>query len=816
MKRILLAKSHVFRSLSAWFTGGVKKATSLTIFTAVLAVFLMPFPQLVVSAAQSEWNAQEVVRSHKSIKMKPGSALTFEIHFKNMGNTTWKNTGSSFVALATVDPEKRSSVFRHSLWPDEIYRPAYLLQEQVKPGEIGFFRFPLQAPDKEGEYKEVFQAVAKNAAWLEGTKFTIPITVTANPEGPKQVEVPTTTQTTSETSKVESDADYVIKQDYPVRDTSYSAQWLGGNKINLSAIGGETIVQKLQVKNTGTKTWTSSGSRYLSAYTVRPNYHQSDFYTAGGSWVDATQIKMKSETIKPGEIAEFEITLKIPTTFASYNEQIRLAVENYSWVKEGELHIQIDSRPKDQPTITTPVNKPVVESNNQPQTGTTIFKDTNYKAQFLISGGSVELKPGETATYRVGFKNTGTTTWNSSGNRFISLYTIEPSYRESRFASGSAGLNSGWIAKNQVKMQGTGIAPGQLAFFDFSLTAPATPGNYTEKFRLAAEDLTWVQGGELSISISVAQTTTLPVITNPQTGQLGNLGPIMRVGVISSDQIFSITADSPFEVQTGSGTTLVSLPAKTEVNISYNQATRQYSLQSAAFSTTSAEYMVVKALDHFTIMELLSLERRLPWNPAVNENLFRGSLEIRHSDATNKTWVINILPMEQYLKGIAETSSESPVEFLKVMSVAARTYASYHYERQTKHADEHFYVDSQFDQVYKGYALEKRHPRLVEAVDATTGEVVTWTDPQTGETKIAITPYFSSSDGRTRSWSEVWGGEVAWAKSVPVPHDIGKALLGHGVGMSARGGLLMVVEDNATYDEVLKYFFTGINIEDRY
>ena len=200
----------------------------------------------------------------------------------------------------------------------------------------------------------------------------------------------------------------------------------------------------------------------------------------------------------------------------------------------------------------------------------------------------------------------------------------------------------------------------------------------------------------------------------------------------------------------------------------------------------------------------------------MNENTFRGSIEIRNSEETGKTWAINVLPMEHYLRGIAETSSSSPVEFLKVMSVSARTYAYYHYQRQTKHADEYFYVDSQLDQVYRGYALEKRHPSLTEAVLATTGQVVTYTDPATGETKIAITPYFSWSDGRTRSWSEVWGGDVPWAKSVPVPHDQGKSLYGHGVGLSARGGLLMIQEDGMTYEQVLKYFFQGIEIQDWY
>jgi len=830
MKRLFLLQFSAFRSLSAWLVYSWKKGMSFGLLTALLAVFFVPFSVSSVHAANDAWQAEEVVRSHHKIKMKPGSALTFEIHYKNTGKTTWKNTGNAFVAVATVGPEKRSSNFEHTFWPDEPYRPAYLLQEQVKPGEVGFFRFPLQAPEKEGDYLESFQVVAKNTAWITGTRFSIPIIVTQNPSAMKQSEpqaetqpeTVTVRQTDTTPNKVTTDADYVIKQDYPVRDSGYAAEWVGGNKVDIIAIGGETITQKLQAKNVGTKTWTNDSARFASVYTVRPNYHESQFYTPDSTWIDATQIKMSSDSVDPGEIAEFELTLSIPTVHATYDEQIRLAVENYSWMKNGELHVQIHSRPKEQPTVITPPREKNTQqtiSTNQEtpeqvtSTESVTYRDTAYQAQFLISGGNIELAPGQTQSYRVGFKNTGSKNWNTSGARFISLYTIDPNYHPSRFATTNGELNSGWINDHQVQLSSGAIAPGQIGFFDFTLTAPTTAGRYTEKFRIAAEDYTWVKGGELTIQITVEGDTTSPTIPSTPTT---NLGPIMRVGIINAETTHTITADSPYEVRTGSGDLIMSMPARTEVNVTYNASTKQYTVQSGSLTKASNDYIIAQALDTYTIMELVSLERRLPWNQAINENVFRGSLEVRHSQATGKTWVINILPMEQYLKGIAETSSESPVEFLKVMSIAARTYATYHYERQTKHADEYFYVDSVYDQVYKGYALEKRHPRLTEAVDQTTGQVVTWTDPATGETKIAITPYFSSSDGRTRSWSEVWGGDVAWAKSVPVPHDVGKSLLGHGVGMSARGGLLMVVEDGATYDEVLKYFFQGIEIEDRY
>lgn len=832
MKSRFTNKDQPWRS-----NAGLLKQSLKTIFSSITAVItvavflLLPFSKAYSAQEQVlPWKGQEVVRSHAEIKMRPGAEMTFEIHFKNVGTETWKNDGPNFVALATIDPAKRTSSFHHKFWPDEVtYRPAYLLQSAVQYGETGIFRFALKAPLEEGFYEESFQAVAKNIAWIEGTKFVIPIKVTSDPKDfEKKVVAPQqmSTESVSDQASIPKtiaapleqgsscegfQSGITINADYPVRDSAYTAEWVCGNKVLIQAEPGQKISRIFEVKNAGSKTWKNYDWRFISGYTVRPNYHTSAFKTDDAGWISSSQVKLTTDQINPGQVGEMKLLLQAPNSTGTYSENIRLAVEDYSWIKDGELIIEIIVK---EPAKQVVVQTPTETNESKP----TIYKDTAYQATYLVSSAhTLTLSPGQTTSFQVGFKNTGTKPWARSGARYISMYTIDPNYRASRFSTKAAVVNEGWLQNNQIGMAQEVVAPGQLAFFRFDVTAPVTPGSYTEKFRLAVEDHSWIEGGEFSLPIIVeGGTGTLPVINNPDSSRPTAMGPIMRVGIFDTVNHFSITSDSPYQLQTVSGELLASFPARTKVSIDYVEASGVYTVNSVSFNGTFNEAIVAKALDEQTIMEILSLERRLPWNQAVNENLFRGSIEIHHSDATNKTWAINILPMEQYLKGIAETSSESPVEFLKVMSVAARTYATYHYERQSKHADEHFYVDSEFDQVYKGYALEKRHPGLVEAVNETAGEVVTYTDPQTLETKIAITPYFSRSDGRTRDWSEVWGGEVAWAKSVPVPQDVGKTLLGHGVGMSARGGLLMVADDGATYDEVLHYFFKGIQIQDRY
>ena len=49
-----------------------------------------------------------------------------------------------------------------------------------------------------------------------------------------------------------------------------------------------------------------------------------------------------------------------------------------------------------------------------------------------------------------------------------------------------------------------------------------------------------------------------------------------------------------------------------------------------------------------------------------------------------------------------------------------------------------------------------------------------------------------------------------------VPQDSGKTLFGHGVGMSAQGALLMIVDNNQSWSEVLAYFYQGTTLQRAY
>ena len=109
------------------------------------------------------------------------------------------------------------------------------------------------------------------------------------------------------------------------------------------------------------------------------------------------------------------------------------------------------------------------------------------------------------------------------------------------------------------------------------------------------------------------------------------------------------------------------------------------------------------------------------------------------------------------------------------------------------------------DQYYLGYGREKRGGAIVDAVEATRGEVVLYED------EVAITPYYARSNGATKDWSAVWWGDRPYAKGVAVACDVGKTQWGHGVGMPQSGAECMA-EDGATWEEIITYFFTGVEV----
>jgi len=286
--------------------------------------------------------------------------------------------------------------------------------------------------------------------------------------------------------------------------------------------------------------------------------------------------------------------------------------------------------------------------------------------------------------------------------------------------------------------------------------------------------------------------------------------PNIRVGLTANINPLTISNTHPFAITNFNGEPLLKLNAGDKVTLKYNYDTT-YSIITPELKIESDSYLILTADDPAAVFTLENYYNPPPWNRRLNDNSFRGKIEFVYTPATKKIWIINELPMEEYLKGLAETTSYAPLEYLKVMSIAARSYALWHNLEQHKYQYEFYDVQAnQNDQVYRGYEAEARHPNLSKAVEETRGIVATY------KNNLAIIPYFAGSSGRTYSWEDVWGSkDYPWVQGQEVPEEKGYVRLGHGVGLSQRGALIKV-KNGATKEKVFADFFPEISLQNIY
>lgn len=576
-------------------------------------------------------------------------------------------------------------------------------------------------------------------------------------------------------------------------------------KVELSP--GEKVEFTIGFKNTGSATWRTDGKNYISIYTYDPKtrkYAKSAFRDE--SWIaDNQTARLKDPIVKPGAIGRVSFTLFAPLEPGEYRETFNLAAENLRWVLGGQFAIDILVKEK------------AVSIGG-------IKAAAGYRAtKLLVSEQKLSLDTGTSSSFRVAFKNTGRLTWTNAGSAPLSLRLLADSPDLFRHSS--------WVGPIAAKLTSSEVKPGQVAFFDLTVTAPGQAGSYTPKFSLMAGDEV-VDGGQIDIPMDVRQ-GVVDAIHQTEFARSGNRGPNIRVGICYMPSVWdeagrkdlpsctngelvpmtlpiSYTATGSYELLSGSNDTPIKqLSGLTTLTFDFSQ--RVYTVRNGDFVFTSPDYVRLRPVDAVsTIFELINMDERPGWDRSINYNRYRGTFELRYVPARDRLWLIEELPLEDYIRGLAETSDSSPTEYQKALITAARTYALYIISIEGKHQSQFHHIDrTGNDQVYRGYASELVRPNVAKAAEATRGQVVTYN----GE--VVVTPYFSRSDGRTRSWSEVWYGNRAWLIGKPAPYDAGRTLFGHGVGMSAADAVGRA-RDGGLWQDILRYYYTGVDIKQLY
>lgn len=173
--------------------------------------------------------------------------------------------------------------------------------------------------------------------------------------------------------------------------------------------------------------------------------------------------------------------------------------------------------------------------------------------------------------------------------------------------------------------------------------------------------------------------------------------------------------------------------------------------------------------------------------------------------------IINTLPVEQYLDGMAEASDREPLEKTKVLALLTKAYALYYIAGSGPHpsipqdAAYQAIDDPRFFQKYVGVTWEKTSKNWPIAVAETKNKYIVYNNT------LPILPYFHCSPGFTRSAREKWGwSDTPYLKSVL--DDSGCSTFeGHGVGLSGQWATKKAMNGEKA-EAILKYYYDGIDI----
>lgn len=112
------------------------------------------------------------------------------------------------------------------------------------------------------------------------------------------------------------------------------------------------------------------------------------------------------------------------------------------------------------------------------------------------------LQPGAKAYVRIKAKNTGYLHWEPS---FMRIGTSNPRDHSSPYS------NDSWLnSARPAQLMESRVEPSQTGTFEFSITAPSTPGTYRQYINLVAEGYTWLNDMNTYFSFNVVSPVAVP------------------------------------------------------------------------------------------------------------------------------------------------------------------------------------------------------------------------------------------------------------------------------------------------------------------
>jgi len=328
-----------------------------------------------------------------------------------------------------------------------------------------------------------------------------------------------------------------------------------------------------------------------------------------------------------------------------------------------------------------------------------------------------------------------------------------------------------------------------------------------------------------------------------------NPGPEIRVGLWSKNHLdaaesadpFRITANKSFTVTKCDGVAIGTIQTDANLNVAYESGGNLtvYNSTNSILRTTVNEKVCLQAADGNNSDMIFDVNTPTNISKAGYEH-YRGKIKLQHSFSTDnynlysdpsftdndpahaqrRIWVINLLPLEQYMWGYGEMSTGGVENHAKTMIVAARSYARWYldipptnrkwgdYTTTAGETPEGFDILSySFSQIYNGYDYEITHPFIADAARKTNGVIMKY------GSEYVLAAYCSNTDGNTRALPG-----YPYLLSVPDPY--GKVDApgpgNHMWGMSAAGALNLAMNYNWGWTRILPYYYSGVSIVKEY
>ncbi len=150
-----------------------------------------------------------------------------------------------------------------------------------------------------------------------------------------------------------------------------------------------------------------------------------------------------------------------------------------------------------------------------------------YHAAWYGQSGYMRLCPGDRASAVVAYFNAGSLGWyqGTMGRAaYLGTWASEPGQDEPSLLGGDGALGSpatAWPRYNRVAQQPAAyVGPGQVAWFQFAVQAPATPGTYRLGIRPLIEGTTWMEDVGVFWEVTVLEPdgTLPPASATPRAG----------------------------------------------------------------------------------------------------------------------------------------------------------------------------------------------------------------------------------------------------------------------------------------------------------